>query len=330
MHDVIVIGGGAAGLTAAIYAVRAGMNVFVLEKMGIGGQILLTDTVENYPGFPHISGPELMEKFEEHVARFGVEIRYEEVKEVRENEPSGGSSTGAPSGNPASPGRGALPSTHVVVTDENEYEAISVIIATGSQPRKLHVPGEEKFIGKGVSYCAVCDGPFFRDREVAVIGGGDAAVKESIYLTQMVKKVTVVHRRDELRAEKILQNQAFDNPKMDFIWDHVVESVNGEKSFGGITIHNVKNPKQKLNLNVGGVFVYIGHIPNTKFIDLEKTGAGTLWTNPCTLETSTRGIFAAGDCRDTCLRQIATCVGDGALAAYNAGEYVEKYKSGHL
>jgi thioredoxin reductase (NADPH) len=315
MQDMIIIGGGAAGLTAAIYAVRAGMNVFVLEKMGVGGQILLTDTVENYPGFSHISGPDLMEKFEEHVKKFGVEIRYEEVKKIKTNART-----------EKTPGK----TTHTVVTDAGEYDTITVIVATGSQPRKLRVPGEDKFIGRGVSYCAVCDGPFFKDKEVAVIGGGDAAIKESIYLTQIVKKVTVVHRRDQLRAEKILQDQAFDNPKIDFIWDHVVESVDGGDSFEGITVQNVQNPQAKMRMSVDGVFVYIGHIPNTKFIDGEKTTAGTLLTNPCTLETSIRGIFAAGDCRDTCLRQIATCVGDGALAAFNAGEYVEKYKSGHL
>jgi thioredoxin reductase (NADPH) len=307
MYDVIIIGGGAAGLTAAIYAVRAGMNVIVLEKMGIGGQIILTDTVENYPGFPLISGPDLMEKFEKHVEKFGVEIKYEEVQAIKSK------------GN-----------THTVVTDSAEYETIGVIVASGSQPRKLRVPREDTYIGRGVSYCAVCDGPFYKDKVVAVIGGGDAAIKESIYLTQIVKKVTVIHRRDQLRAEKILQSQAFSNSKIDFVWNHVVESVNGKDTFEGITIQNVQNPDEKKTLSVSGVFVYIGHIPNTKFIDVDKTSNGMIKTDPCSLETSVRGIFAAGDCRETCLRQIATCVGDGALAAYNAGEYVEKFKSGHL
>jgi thioredoxin reductase (NADPH) len=307
MYDIIIIGGGAAGLTAAIYAVRAGMNVIILEKMGVGGQIMLTDDVENYPGFLFISGPELMERFEKHVEKFGVEIKYEEVKAIKT--------------------KGKI---HVVVTDSAEYETISVIVSSGSQPRKLRVPGEDTFIGRGVSYCAVCDGIFYKDKEVAVIGGGDAAIKESIYLTQIVKKITVIHRRDQLRAEKILQDQAFSNPKIDFIWNHVVESVNGKDSFEGITIQNVQNPEEKKTLSVGGVFVYIGHIPNTKFIDVEKTSNGMIKTNPCSLKTSVNGIFAAGDCRDTCLRQIATCVGDGALSAYNAGEYVEKFKSGHL
>lgn len=307
MHDVTIIGGGAAGLTASIYAKRAGMDVIVLEKMGVGGQIILTDTVENYPGFDNISGPDLMEKFEKHAQKFGVEIDYEEVREIRFGDKS-----------------------HTVVTDENEYETIAVIVASGSQPRKLRVPGEDRFIGKGVSYCAVCDGPFFKDKEVAVIGGGDAAIKESIYLTQIVKKVTVIHRRDELRAEKILQDQAFANPKIEFIWNHVVEEINGNDSFQGITIYNLKNPEEKRFLEKSGVFVYIGHIPNTGFIDVEKTSNGLIKTVACFLETSVQGIYAAGDCRDTCLRQIATCVGDGAIAAFNAGEYVEKVKSGHI
>jgi thioredoxin reductase (NADPH) len=307
MHDIIIIGGGAAGITASIYAMRAGMKTVVFEKLGVGGQIILTEAVENYPGFAMISGPELMEKFQQHAEKFGVEIRYEEVKGIK-------------------PG----PKTHTVVTDEGEYETIAVIVAAGSQPRKLHVEGEERFIGKGVSFCAVCDGPFFRDKEVAVVGGGDAAVKEAIYLSQIVKKITIVHRRDKLRAEKIYQDQAFANPKIQFLLNHVVESVNGGSVFQGITVRSASGPAQKKDLPVGGVFVYIGHIPNTKFVDVEKTEDGLIVANPCVLTTSVPGIYAAGDCRNTCLRQIATCVGDGALAAYNAGEYVEKFKSGHL
>lgn len=303
MYDIIIIGAGAAGLTSAIYAVRAGMNTVVLEKLGVGGQIILTETVENYPGFPLISGPELMGRFEEHVKKFGVEIRYEEVTGIKTEE-----------------------KFHRVITTDGEYETRAVIVATGSMPRKLGVEGEERFIGKGVSYCAVCDGPFFKDKEVAVIGGGDAAIKESIYLTQIVKKVYIVHRRDQLRAEKILQEHAFANPKISFIWSHVVERINGNDRFEGITIRSVNNPEEKRELKVSGVFVYIGHIPNTKFIDVAKTQNGQIITDDC-MRTSVPGIFAAGDCRDTCLRQIATCVGDGALAAYHAGEYVEKIKS---
>jgi thioredoxin reductase (NADPH) len=304
MHDVVILGGGAAGLTAAIYAKRAGMKTILLERMGVGGQIILTEAVENYPGFSFISGPELMEKFEEHAKKFGVEIVYEEAIRIKSNGKS-----------------------HTVVTDDNEYETISVIVATGSTPKKLAVPGEEKFIGKGVSFCAVCDGPFFKEKEVAVIGGGDAAVKESIYLTQIVKKVSIVHRRDKLRAEKILQDQAFANPKIEFIWNHVVDHITGDGQFKSVVVRDINNPEQKKELNVAGVFIYIGHIPNTKFLDVKKTANGLIITDEC-VKTSVDGIYAAGDCRDTCLRQIATCVGDGALAAYFAGEHAESVKSG--
>jgi len=311
MYDVVVIGAGAAGLTAAIYGERAGMNVVVFEKMGVGGQIILTQDVENYPGFPSISGPELMEKFEEHAKKFGVEIRYEEVKNIEK--------------------QGAHKSAHYrVTTDEASYETIAIVVATGSQPKKLHVDGEQQFIGRGVSYCAVCDGPFFKDKEVAVAGGGDAAVKEAIYLAQIVKKVTIIHRRDKLRAEKILQDQAFAIPKIDFIWNSVVDRIDGTDKFEGITLKDVNEPEKLRKLDVAGVFVYIGHIPNTKFIDkVKKNKGGSILTDDCLL-TSAQGIFAAGDCRDTCLRQIATCVGDGALAAYHAGDYVELVKSGHV
>jgi thioredoxin reductase (NADPH) len=304
---MIIIGAGAAGLTTALYGVRAGMKVVVFEKMGVGGQILLTDIVENYPGFPSISGHELMEKFENHVKKFGVDIQYEEVTGVEK------SSSG-----------------FEITTDGGKYETIALVIATGSQPRKLHVDGEQEFIGKGVSYCAVCDGPFFKGKEVAVIGGGDAAIKEALYLTQIVKKVTVIHRRDKLRAEKIFQDQAFSNDKIDFIWKCVVDRIDGKDKFEGITIKEVDNPDQKKKLEVGGVFVYIGHIPNTRFINIvKKKEEGFIITDDC-LRASEQGIFAAGDCRDTCLRQIATCVGDGALAAYHAGEWVERVKSGHI
>jgi len=302
MYDLIIIGGGAAGLTAAIYAARAGINLIVIEKMGIGGQILLTESVENYPGFLSISGTELMEKFEAHAEKFGVKIIYEEVKEVK---PEG--------------------KVFKVITEDRTLETISVIVASGSSPRKLHVEGEDRFIGKGVSYCAVCDGPFFKDKEVAVIGGGDAAIKESLYLSQIVKKIFVVHRRNELRAEKILQEQALKNPKIEFIWNHVVEKIDGDDSLQGVTLHRVDKPSEKKVLNVSGIFVYIGHIPNTKFLEVDKLPGGQIITNEC-LQTSIKGIFAAGDCRNTCLRQIATCVGDGAIAAYNAGEYIINFK----
>ena len=306
MHDIIIIGGGPAGITAGIYAKRAGMNTTIFEKMGAGGQIMLTDTVENYPGFKSISGPELGQKFEGHAQAVGVEIKYEEVQKVQTE--------------------GKI---HRIITDSDEYETIAVIVATGSQPRKLQVEGEEKFTGRGVSYCAVCDGAFFRDKVVAVIGGGDSAIKEALYLTSLVKKVIVIHRRDKLRAEKILQEQAFNNPKIEFVWDSIVEKILGDEKFEGLMIKNVKNPEEKETLKVDGVFVYIGNIPNTQFVDVEKTTSGQIITNT-SMETNVPGIYAAGDCRNTPLKQITTCVGDGALAAYTAAEYVERFKGGFI
>ena len=306
MYDIIIIGGGPAGITAGIYAQSAGMDAVIFEKMGTGGQIMLTDTVENYPGFTSISGPDLGQKFEEHALKVGVEIKYEEVQKVETK------------GN-----------IHKVTTDGDEYESIAVIVATGSQPRKLQVEGEEKFTGRGVSYCAVCDGAFFRDKVVAVIGGGDAAIKEALYLTSLVKKVMVVHRRDKLRAENILQEQAFNNVKIEFVWDSVVEKIMGDDKFKGLMIKNVKNPDEKEVLKVDGVFIYVGSNPNTQFVNVEKTSSGQIITNS-TMETNVPGIYGAGDCRNTPLKQITTCVGDGALAAYTAADYVEKFKGGFI
>ena len=306
MYDTIIIGGGPAGITAGIYAKRAGVNAVIFEKMGAGGQIMLTDTVENYPGFISISGPELGQKFEEHAEAVGVEIKYEEVQKV------------------VTEGK-----IHRVISDGDEYETIAVIVATGSQPRKLQVEGEDKFTGRGVSYCAVCDGAFFRDKVVAVIGGGDSAIKEALYLASLVRKVIVIHRRDKLRAEKILQEQAFNNPKIEFVWDSVVEKILGDDKFEGLLIKNVKNPDEKEELKVDGVFIYVGNIPNTKFVDVEKTSSGQIITNSV-MGTNVPGIYAAGDCRNTPLKQITTCVGDGALAAYTAAEYVEKFKGGFI
>ncbi|MFQ6089103.1 MAG: thioredoxin-disulfide reductase [Candidatus Methanofastidiosia archaeon] len=302
MYDLIIVGGGAAGLTAGIYARRATLKTLLLEKLAVGGQINITDIIENYPGFPEISGPELMEKFKEHAEKFDLEIKIAEVKRVRDEGEK-----------------------KIVITTGEEFETLSVIISSGSSPRELKVPGEKKFKGRGISYCAICDGPFFSKRKVAVVGGGDSAIKEALYLTQIVEKVIVIHRRDKLRAEKIIQEKAFSNRKMDFIWDTVVEEIVGENRVEMLKLRNVKTG-EKSELAVDGVFIYIGVHPNTKFVDVKKTEGGLILTDEC-METSSRGIFAAGDCRAKCLRQIATCVGEGAIAAYNAGEYVENLKS---
>ncbi|MFW6138479.1 MAG: thioredoxin-disulfide reductase [Spirochaetota bacterium] len=304
MYDVIIVGAGAAGLTSAIYAKRAGLKTLVIEKMASGGQLMLTDVIENYPGFPSISGPDLMARFEEHAAKFDVEIRYEEVATITSE------------GN-----------THLVVTEDNRYPAVAVIIATGSRPKKLGVPGEKDFTGRGVSYCAICDGPFFRDKQVAVVGGGDAAVKEALYLTQMAEKVHLIHRREQLRAEKVHQDRAFSDPKINIIWTSVVEEIRGSQKVEEVVVKNVQTSRKE-PVKVSGVFIYVGHTPNTGFVDINKTPEGAIITDEC-LSSSKKGIFAAGDCRDTCLRQVATCVGDGAFAAYNAGEYIEKFNSQH-
>lgn len=300
VYDVVIIGGGPAGLTAGIYAKRAMLNTVLLERMAAGGQIIVTDLVENYPGFSEISGAELAGKFEEHAKKFGLEIKgISEVSEVEDR------------------GR-----TKIVRTADGDIETKTVIIASGTTPKKLGVSGEPEFTGKGVSYCATCDGFFFRDKVVVVVGGGDSAVTEAIFLTKMVKKVYIVHRRDKLRAEKINQEHAFANPRISFVWDSVVEEIAGKNTVEKVMIRNVKT-EETSELKTDGVFIYVGLIPNTAFAPVEKDERGFIITND-RMETSVRGIFAAGDCRVTPLRQIATAVGDGAKAAVSAEKYIEE------
>jgi thioredoxin reductase (NADPH) len=300
VYDVIIIGGGPAGLTAGIYAKRAMLNTVLLEGKGVGGQIIVTDLVENYPGFPEISGAELAAKFEEHAQKFGLESR--NMVDVTAIEDKG--------------------KTKLVKTTDGDIETKAVIIASGTTPRKLGVKGELNFTGRGVSYCATCDGFFFRDKVAVVVGGGDSAITEAIFLTKMVKKVYVVHRRDELRAEKINQEHAFKNPKIEFVWDSVVEGIAGSQIVEKVIIRNVKTGESS-DLKTDGVFIYIGLDPNTGFADVEKDEWGFIIAND-RMETSVKGIFVAGDCRNTPLRQIATAVGDGAIAAVSAERYIEK------
>lgn len=299
VYDVVIIGGGPAGLTAGIYARRAILKTLLIEKLGIGGQIIITDLIENYPGYLEISGGELAGKFEEHAKKFGLETRImAEVSGIED--------------------RGDI---KVIKTAEGDIEAKAVIIASGTTPKKLGVKGEAEFTGKGVSYCATCDGYFFRDKVVVVVGGGDSAITEAIFLTKMVKKVIIVHRRDALRAEKINQEHAFANPKISFVWDSVVAEIAGTKTVEKVIVKNVKTNALS-EIKADGVFIYVGLIPNTGFADVEKDERGFIVAND-RMETSVKGIFAAGDCRVTHLRQIATAVGDGAIAAVSAEKYVE-------
>ena len=297
VYDVIIVGAGPAGITAGIYAQRARLDTVLLERLGVGGQIVLSDDVENYPGFQSISGYDLMQKFEEQAKGFDLAIKDEEVTEIRDEG-----------------------SYKLVRTNDHEYKTKSVIIASGAKPKRLGVPGEEEFIGKGVSFCATCDGFFFRGRDVVVVGGGNSAITEAIYLAKIVNKVYVVHRRAELRAAKILQERALANPKIEFVWNSVVEEILGDSTVERVSLRNVVTGEHS-QLVVGGVFMYAGLAPNTEFADVKKDDAGFIMTDE-TLATSTAGVFAAGDCRNTMLRQVATAVGDGALAVASVERYL--------
>ncbi|HDN64777.1 MAG TPA: thioredoxin-disulfide reductase [Methanosarcinales archaeon] len=297
IYDVVIVGAGPAGITAGIYAKRARLSTIVIEKLGVGGQIVLSDSVENYPGFPEISGYELMQKFEEQARSFDLEVEDGEVITIQDE------------------GEYKL-----VKADGRDYKTRSVIIASGAKPSRLGVKGEEDFIGRGVSFCATCDGFFFRDKDIIVVGGGDSAITEALFLSKIVNKVYVAHRRSELRATKILQERAFSNPKIEFVWNSVVEEIIGKDTVEGVVLRDVVT-EERARLAVSGVFMYVGLVPNTEFIDAGKDDAGFILTDE-QLATSIPGVFAAGDCRATQLRQVATAVGDGALAAMSAERYL--------
>ncbi|WP_287126499.1 thioredoxin-disulfide reductase [Desulfobacter sp.] len=299
-YDLVIIGAGPAGLTAGLYAARARMNVLLIEKAVPGGQILVTDWIENYPGFPEgISGYDLAEKIKEQALTMGLNI---ETAEVHGLDLSG--------------------TIREIIFKEKRIKTKSLIIASGASPKKPGI-GEEKFMGKGVSFCATCDGPFFRDKVLVAVGGGDTAIQESIFLTKFAKKVYVVHRRDELRATKILQERAFANDKIEFLWDSVVTGMDG---FFGVEKVHVKNLKtgNESEIEANGCFIWIGILPNTEFIkgDVKTDESGFIVVDT-KMQTNVPGVFAIGDVRDTPLRQIATAVGDGAIAAVSAEHYVE-------
>ncbi|NYE03688.1 thioredoxin reductase (NADPH) [Bacillus niacini] len=304
IYDVIIAGAGPAGMTAAVYTSRANLSTLMIERGMPGGQMANTEDVENYPGFESILGPDLSTKMFEHAKKFGAEYAYGDIKEIIDNG-----------------------EVKTVVAGSKQYKTYSVIISAGAEYKKVGVPGEKELSGRGVSYCAVCDGAFFKQKDLFVIGGGDSAVEEGVYLTRFASKVTIVHRRDELRAQKILQDRAFANEKIDFIWNHTIKSINDKDGkVGSVTLVSTQNGEEQ-ELPADGVFIYIGMIPLSKpFTNLGITNEnGYIETND-RMETKVPGIFAAGDIREKTLRQIVTATGDGSIAAQSAQHYVEELK----
>lgn len=305
IFDLIILGGGPAGLNAALYAKRGGIDVAIVDTSSVGGQPVNYLEIENYLGFPTIQGWELAEKFEQHIDKFNIQkFQNEEIQNVD-----------------------LISTIKTVQTLKNKYLAKTIIIATGASPKKLGIRGEDEYIGKGVSYCAVCDGAFYKNKTVVVIGGGNAAVEEGIYLTKFAEKVYIMHRRDELRADKIIQERAFDNEKIEFIFDSVpLEIVGDSRKVNLIQYKNVKTGEIK-TLNVDGVFPYIGFSPNTEFFNaqLVQDEFGFIRVDE-NMRTSEVGVFAAGDVRRTPLRQVITAVADGAVAGMSAVKYLEEVK----
>jgi thioredoxin reductase (NADPH) len=302
LYDVIIIGGGPAGMTAGLYASRARLRTLLIENGLFGGQMTTTELIENYPGFPQgVSGEELSRLMEEQAKRFGMEAISDEVTEVSLEK-----------------------DLKRVKTYEGEFFCRALIICTGTEYRKLGVPGEEKFKGRGISYCATCDGAFFRDSRIIVVGGGDSALTEALFLTKFVSELTIIHRRDALRATKIYQERALSHPKIKFLWNSVVQEIKGDSVVRSVVVKNVKNGEVK-EVETEGAFLFIGLMPRTQFLKelVQLDEAGYIVTNE-NCEASIKGIFAAGDCRKKLLRQISTSVGDGATAAFAAEKYLEE------
>jgi len=304
-QHVIIIGGGPAGLTAGLYASRAHLKTVLLEAMIPSGQAYMTERIENYPGFPDgISGRELIERFVQQATKFGLEIQqFTKVDKV------------------------ALEGEKKVITaGEKKFSASALIIASGAQANKVGIPGEEEFTGKGVSYCATCDGAFFKDQDVAVVGGGDTALEDALYLSRLARKVFLIHRRDQLRAQKVLQERALNNDTIEIIWNTVPKAIKGEGMEKTLLLENAKDATKR-ELAVSGVFIAVGQSPNTDFIRgvVELDNKGYIITDP-NCATSVPGIFAAGDVRQKGLRQVSTAVGDGALAVTAVEKYIEGEK----
>ena len=304
IFDVVIIGAGPAGMTAAVYTSRANLSTLMIERGIPGGQMANTEEVENYPGFDHILGPELSTKMFEHAKKFGAEYAYGDVTEIIDGE-----------------------EYKTIVSGKKQYKTRAIILSTGAEWKKMGIPGESELGGRGVSYCAVCDGAFFKNKNLIVVGGGDSAVEEGVYLTRFANKVTIVHRRDQLRAQKILQDRAFANEKIDFIWNSTVKEIHEkEGKVGSVTLVSTVDGTES-QVETDGVFVYIGMVPLTApFKNLGIVNeAGYIVTNE-KMETSVAGIFAAGDVRDKTLRQIVTATGDGSIAAQAVQHYVEELK----
>jgi len=301
-YDIIIIGGGPAGLTAGLYASRARMRTLLIEKLSPGGQAALTEIIENYPGFPEgILGPKLMEKMKEQAIKTGLEIISGEVTEIEVKK-------------------------GIIKTKDREHKTLAIIIASGAHPQKLGVLGEDRLLGKGVSYCATCDGPLSKGQDIVVVGGGDSAVEEALFLTKFARKVTLIHRRDRLRAAKILQGRALANERIEFIWDSVVTEILGKEGVNRVKMKNKKTGEEK-EIPCKGVFISIGIIPATEFLKglINMDEKGYLLTDE-DMKTSVEGVYACGDCRKKLLRQIITACGEGALAAFAATKYVEELK----
>jgi len=308
IYDTIIIGAGPAGLTAAIYTLRAGLKTLVLESPSAMSQAGYAAIIENFPGFPDgISGAGLIQKQKEQAKHLGAEIisaHVDKVESIRENSIESWS----------------------VTADTNNYRALSIIVASGASAKRLDTKGEDRFIGKGVSYCAICDGVFFKDKIIAVVGGGDSALEEALFLTRFAKKIYIIHRRDKLRAVKSLQDKALSDPKIEVVWSSVIDEIFGDNMASGIVISNNDTGKTD-KLACEGIFISIGKTPSTDFVkDIIDLDENNYIKTDKSLATSMPGIFACGDCRDTFLRQIVTACGDGALAAESCIRYIDSMK----
>lgn len=305
--DIVIIGGGPAGYTAGIYAARAALKTLLVEGAGTVSQITITDLIENYPGIPDgINGFELMQLFKKQAVKFGLDILPKDVTAVKKSSDT--------------------PLIWEVTVGDRVFKTLSIIAATGAMWRSLGIPGESEFSGRGVSYCATCDGPFYRNRDVIVVGGGDTAIQEALFLTHFAKKVTVIHRRDRLRAAGVLQKRAFAESKIKFVWNAVLEEILGNEFVTGVRMKDVKTGKTS-EIAAEGAFIFVGRLPYTEIfkglVDMDKTGFIVTDEN---LRTKAPGIFAAGDCRDKLFRQVVTAAGDGANAVHSAELYIDDLK----